>query len=1046
MRSTGHLSFPWLWAAAALFAVSSEALASARLVKSFPTPAGDWHLGTIAVGNLDGGTDLEIVVPYRSAYGWFLDAYKWTGTRLPGFPYSQADYPQINASPTLFDLDGDGKEEILFTCGASVIALRGNGSVLWSSAIDSENYVPDGGYHVQTNGFYWSGTGAWIPRLPGTAVFSSEFMPPIVTDIDGNGVKEVVTAWKIDPDSTSSAQDFNPWINDIWGSGEWGAMSEDWSGGVVFFNATNGARQFVYHLHHLVEAGLALGQADDDVPAEVYVLNDSDSVVCFDKTKPHGFYGRGMLHGQFGKNQRLITGSYQQSVDLYTTDLDGDGHDEVLVPATRLSPLWQPSDTILDDDGAILWRQWQQPVNFAHTHGWLNNACMIPVNPDHDNHIDLLTFAHTPEISYRFWNGVELVDHPGWPKNFAPHLPSPPVMGDVDGDGREEIIIGTYHPSANPSSGSLYVFDLDGAQKQAIPINGGLKHIPALADADGDGSLDVICRALDGMIYIYNFGATSNAAVSWSTHRGNMGRDGNRSMPLLPAGTPLVNRKFAGFHSARLGWKNTATNALGFRLYRAERAAGPFAPLASLPSSATEYTDSGLRNGWQYFYQVAALLGGRIAYSVPVAMTPTLNSNLLANAGFEENDNSHWDKWFTGDIRWNDMIGSTSVVHQGRQSMAVTLRGMPSQSSIKQHNQYGVPDSSIHVVPGTLYSFGGYFRSGGIVPAAQHWLEWNPTITAENTNQPPPYPYPYYFTPYFDPGTAPSDWVYANRTFLMPAGFNTIELRHRFAVAGAATGTVYLDDLFFRALPPTASPAWIPLLRFGSDWRYSVNPPPANWFEADFNDSAWLQGQAKLGCGSGPRGIATLITPGKSAYYFRTRFVVTNSEYSELLLSATCTDNYAGIIYPPTLYLNGAELPTTTLEIVTGQGNDVQYYDLTPFASRLRPGTNTIAVLLRNTWSSWDDVAFDLDLKAIPAPPATAPPRITSLQPEPNMLHLNVTAPAHTFWRLERSAQLRPEVVWEPATNFTVPGSGSATVTDDKPAGSPTRFYRLRSY
>lgn len=41
-------------------------------------------------------------------------------------------------------------------------------------------------------------------------------------------------------------------------------------------------------------------------------------------------------------------------------------------------------------------------------------------------------------------------------------------MGDVDGDGREEIIIGTYHPSANPSSGSLYVFDLDGAQKQAI--------------------------------------------------------------------------------------------------------------------------------------------------------------------------------------------------------------------------------------------------------------------------------------------------------------------------------------------------------------------------------------------------------------------------------------------------------------------------------------------------------------------------------------------------------------------------------------------------
>ena len=36
-----------------------------------------------------------------------------------------------------------------------------------------------------------------------------------------------------------------------------------------------------------------------------------------------------------------------------------------------------------------------------------------------------------------------------------PFLPTPPVVGDVDGDGQEEIIIGTYNPSTTPSSGNL---------------------------------------------------------------------------------------------------------------------------------------------------------------------------------------------------------------------------------------------------------------------------------------------------------------------------------------------------------------------------------------------------------------------------------------------------------------------------------------------------------------------------------------------------------------------------------------------------------------
>ena len=63
--------------------------APAAQISIFPTSEGGWHLGTIAVGNLDADAQLEIVVPYRNLSGeWYLDAFKFDGTRLPGFPYS----------------------------------------------------------------------------------------------------------------------------------------------------------------------------------------------------------------------------------------------------------------------------------------------------------------------------------------------------------------------------------------------------------------------------------------------------------------------------------------------------------------------------------------------------------------------------------------------------------------------------------------------------------------------------------------------------------------------------------------------------------------------------------------------------------------------------------------------------------------------------------------------------------------------------------------------------------------------------------------------
>jgi hypothetical protein len=1020
---------------AALLALLSGAgqHAPAEVISRFQAGNGGWHLGTLAAGNLDSDAALEIVVPYRDATGnWFLDAFEFNGTRLPGFPYTSG-IEEMNVSPTLVDLDGDGRDEILVTRGNKVIALRGNGSVLWSTAVTAASYFPNGGYQTVTNGFWWSEGGALRSRLPDSAVFSSAVSPPMVADVGGNGTRLVVSGWKINPDPAGDAQDFNPFIGQTYGYIQWGLTGETWSGGIVFLDALTGSKNFVYHLHQLVESGLALGQADGDAALETYALSDSDSVVCFDKTQPHGLWGKGALHKQFGKNQRLMSGSYLAGIDVHAADLDGDGRDEVLIGGTQVGRLWEPNETILDDDGAILWRKWLPQVSINNVHGWLNSAAMVPCNPDHDNRADVLSFHHGHEIAFRYWNGAELVDHAGWPKNFQPYVPSPPVVGDVDGGGDEEIVIGTYNPSVNPSDGQLLVFALNGVLKTSVPVPGGLKHIPSLADVNGDGRLDVVYRSLAGEVWVRNFGATGTNA-SWATHRGNAQRDGHTS--LLASNAPTITRKSSGYRRASFAWSTPSPAAL-WRIYRGEQSAGPLAHVATVGPGIHSYTDHGLKSGTLYFYEIAAVYAGDTLRSAPFCILPLANSNLVANAGFEENDNSHWDKWFTDHVSVTNMLASATAF-QGQRSMRVKLASSASSATIAQFNQYGIPEASIPVTAGALYSFGGWLKSGGINKLSEHWWEWTADKDA-NTNNRPLLPWPESFTPHFAVATNATTWVYANRALVMPSGFPGIQLRHRYAVSAPASGSIYLDNAVFRPLPQPSASIWSNLVSFGSTWSYSTNTPPAGWFEPDFDDGGWARGVAKFGAGSGPRNIVTRLASRKAAYYFRRQFAVNFHEAEELLLAATCTDNYAGKVYPLRIFLNGTEALTTGIEAVTGQGNDVRYYDLQPFGHLLRPGTNTIGIILQNTWASdFDDIAFDVNLKAIPYGGVTGQLKLLGTAPQ---IVLECATPAGTLWQV-RSCDSFAEARWRILDVFTNTTGPVRFVIDPEPARS-SRFYQL---
>jgi hypothetical protein len=1016
---------------------------------SFQAGTGAWQMGTLAVGNIDGDPDLEIIVPYRDTDGlWHIDAFKWNGTHIAGFPYNSG-YNVMNTSPTLYDLKGTGTNEIIFTAGNALIALNGDGSILWSNAVTCQTYIPQGGFQVVTNGFYLTTDNQFHATLPTNAVFYSEVTSPLVADFSGTGHLEIATAWKIAPDPPSNNQDYNPFISELFGGGEWGTVGEDWSGGVVFFDALTGQQDFVYHLETLVETGIAVGRpTPTNTALDVYVENDSDSVVCFDKTQPFGLYGSGELVGMYGHDLHMTTGFYEEGIDTYAADINGDGNDELLSASTQWNCAYNPHKSVLDNNGGLLWREWMDAVNLTNNEGWLNDTCMIPVNPDHTNRVSILSFTQGTQINFQQWNGINFQNRPGWPIDFAPYTPTPPVVGDVDGDGQQEILIGTYDPSGVSSTGNLYVYALDGTLKETVPVPGGLKQIPFLADVNHDGSLDVVYRSMTGRVYVQNFGATSATNVSWATHRGNAHRDGNLGVSLFPPNTPLITQKTSGTRKTSFQWGGSVTNvASEYHIYRASATNAPFQFIASVPPTVTSFTDFNLAPGCMYFYEVSAIVNGQEIYSSPCAILSFLNNNLLANGAFEENGDSHWDKWNTGSLSWTNMIASTNA-YQGAQSMEITFQTNSSTDTINQYAQYGLPQAYIPVVPGTLYSFGGFIQTD-LDQTTTNWFEWTSTYTAEDYSPRPEFPYPNYFTPNMVTPPGLSGWIYHNTVFTMPAGFPNVELRHRFFTTTPATGSVYLDDMFFRSLPAPTDPRWQALVPFGSMWRYSIVPQTGNWYAPNFNDIFWPVAPAKFGTGPSPTNVATQLTPYLTAYYFRGTFNVTQTNQEELLMAATCTDNYGGTIYPMRVWFNGVEVITSGIDCVCFDGNQVEYFDFTPFQNLLHSGPNLIAVQVSNTWQvGWDNVAFDVCLQAVPCVGDSA--TILACVPGNGAVSVEISAPLGSNVRLDSEDQLSG--LWQEVQTIPNIQTTPLWITDTgqngrlSPPGTTTRFYRATSF
>jgi hypothetical protein len=104
------------------------------------------------------------------------------------------------------------------------------------------------------------------------------------------------------------------------------------------------------------------------------------------------------------------------------------------------------------------------------------------------------------------------------------------VVADLSGDGTPEIVFNTY--STQDGFGELFILDAGGNLQHRLALPGrGAMPVPTIADANGDGTLEIIVSLKDAdngepQVLVYTVPGSSDNCLLWHTGRGSYLRDG----------------------------------------------------------------------------------------------------------------------------------------------------------------------------------------------------------------------------------------------------------------------------------------------------------------------------------------------------------------------------------------------------------------------------------------------------------------------------------------------------------------------------------------
>ena len=448
--------------------------------QGFPVGFADETSSPLAVGDVDGDGDNEIVLSSNQVYVWHHDGLEL----LDGDGDSQtlgnftnfADGTVLSpAAVALADLDGIPGAEVIFTESA-----------------------PNNLIHV----FGRDGTelAGWPQSTGGVAGTRWNWAAPTVGDIDGDGEPEVIVntlngrvwAWHADGTEVRDG-DANPATNGLF----YVRAGADWewsrSGPSLYDLDGDGARDIIFGTKNDA-SGLrrlmAIRYDGTDVAGFPYIANGAincDPVI-----------------GDLDNNGQVEIVFFDKSKYVYAVQQDGTNYPGFPMFANiTASDSWVgcPSLGDMDGDGML-------EIVYAPNQSGLQSKLVV-IDTD-----------YTGGTSAAFLSGFP-VDLPGSSEGT-------PMIGDIDGDGSPDIVhgIGGGDESAPYN---LYAYHSDGSPVDGFPITltGPLMPSVTIADIDNDWDVDIIYGGWDFKAHVWDMPfAYDRHNVPWPTFAGNNRRDG----------------------------------------------------------------------------------------------------------------------------------------------------------------------------------------------------------------------------------------------------------------------------------------------------------------------------------------------------------------------------------------------------------------------------------------------------------------------------------------------------------------------------------------
>ncbi len=499
--------------------------------------------------------------------------FKW---RNGGFSLVQFN-KGMYGSPALLDINQDGINEIIWA-NFRVFAFNGaTGAVVWSFWAGNDHSSPDvyQGFgtdtHVAVADINGDGSGEIITAhtngllcaydrngyfLPGFPLHPTGRSDPIeslsVFDLDHDGDFEIIIGWGM-------ANNLNVCV-----LGHDGAIKPGWPQHVANPNA---------NALGIFGQNIAVGDLNRDGFGELVVPSDTGKTCAYyhdGRALPiHSIFNSWMTTWPDVTNYENYSsekfgwepnGLFYMGTDYPATiaDVDGNGSFEIVIVGGMYTnpddwdyqplytmPFIYHIDRTRFNNGAYNWEsnlpQSGPPLTNSWTVAPLKRANPVVVDLDGDGKKEILSSSYDGKV-HCYW--LDKSEKGSWP--FSVYDPaegtirfaSEPAVADLDGDGVLEVIFTSWPQYYSNKGGHLFILSSQGnlLHKVTLPYgdNGDVGNLyydgclaaPTIGDADGDGQVEIVLGTVYAGLLVYDLPGAVMGSAPWPTGRHDYARTG----------------------------------------------------------------------------------------------------------------------------------------------------------------------------------------------------------------------------------------------------------------------------------------------------------------------------------------------------------------------------------------------------------------------------------------------------------------------------------------------------------------------------------------